>query len=57
MAFIDHLMNAEYETAYREARRFRAPDMPWDPLLRAAAAGHLDNRPAMVAAWGDEIHL
>ena len=44
-------MRAEYEAAFREARRFRISNMAWDPLLRAASAGYLDNRPAMVKAY------
>ena len=43
---------AEYQASYQEGRRFRAPDIPWDPpLLRSAAARHFGNRPAMVEAY------
>ena len=41
--FLDHLRRAEYEEALHEARQLRVPDVAWDPLCRAAAAGHGGN--------------
>ena len=51
VAFVDHLIKAEYEEAFREACRFRAPDILWDPLMRTVAAGHLGNKPVMIEAY------
>lgn len=39
--YLDHLRKSDYEAALVEARRLRVPDVAWDPLCRAAAAGHL----------------
>ena len=35
------LRKKEYEKAYRESLHFRMPISHWDPLLKAAACGHL----------------
>lgn len=54
VAFLCHLDRGEYDQALHEARRFRMPDeLAWDPICRAAAAGHLGNDKVAAAAYGE----
>jgi hypothetical protein len=40
----------------KEARRFRMPDEhPWDPILRATAAGHLGDKKVAAGAYGELV--
>ena len=38
---LDCFRLGDYEKAYRETLSFNLPDIHWDPLLKAAACGHL----------------
>ena len=38
---INWFRKGDYEKAYRESLRFIMPELFWDPLLKAAACGHL----------------
>jgi|GEM_PF-749475 len=54
IAFLYHLVQGEYDQALHEARRFRMPDeLAWDPICRAAAAGHLGKAKIAAAAYGE----
>jgi adenylate cyclase len=39
---LDELRTENYEKAYRETLNFKMPECHWDPLLKAAACGHLE---------------
>jgi len=41
--FMDCYNRKDYEAAYVEALKFNYPDLFWDPLMRAAALGQLDD--------------
>ncbi len=56
VAFRYHMEKGEYDQALHEARRFRMPDEhPWDPILRATAAGHLGEKKAAAAAYRELV--
>ena len=38
---VNRLREGDYKKAYRESFQFRMPEFYWDPLLKAAACGHL----------------
>ena len=38
---VNWIRKGDYERAYRESLHFRMPENHWDPLLKAAACGHL----------------
>ena len=56
IAFLYHLVKGEYDQALHEARRFRMPDeLAWDPICRAAAAGHLGQAKIAATAYGELV--
>lgn len=57
VAFLDHLDRDEYAEAEHEALRFRSPQLAWDPLLRAAAAGLQDKERPAASAWRELSEL
>jgi len=55
LAHYAYFLNKEQvEAAWREAQRFLSPGLFWDPLLRAAALGHL-GRSAQARAAAAEL--
>ena len=55
VAFVDDLIHGRYEPALQEAQRFRAPNLPWDAMLRAAAAGQMGEKSVMVSAYSELV--
>ena len=41
--WLDCVRQRDYQQAYNETQRFRTPSLFWDPLLKAAASGLLEN--------------
>ena len=50
--FLYHLEKGKWDQALHEAHRFRMlNELPWDPILRAAAAAHLGEKARRRRLW------
>jgi adenylate cyclase len=53
----DCYRRGQYAEAYQEGRQFHMPQLFWDPLLRAAALGHLERHQAAGRAVAELLAL
>jgi adenylate cyclase len=57
VAFTYHYFRGEYDAALVDARKFNTPEYFWDPLVRTAVYGQLDNRPEAEKAASELLSL
>jgi tetratricopeptide (TPR) repeat protein len=57
VSFTYHYFRGEYDAALVDARKFNTPEYFWDPLVRTAVYGQLDNRPEAEKAASELLSL